>query len=673
MKRSANPIFILIFFLAGLLAARNSAHAQANGIYREVYTGIGGVSVSDLTSSSSYPNNPSSASIITDFFEAPIDVDDNYGQRIRALVTAPTTGSYTFWISSDDGSVLYLSTDSNPSTKQQIASVSGWTSSREWTKEANQKSAPIALVAGQRYYIEALMKEGQGGDNLAARWQLPNGTIEEPIPASRLIPYGLIAPDIISQPVNTTVAEGTSATFVVQVSNPSGMSYQWQRNGANIAGATTASHTLPAVALSDSGGSFRCVLANAQGNATTISATLTVQPDTSAPGLVSVVNLGDNNIVTVLFSEAVDAVSSAQPSNYTINNGIQVIGAKFATDARTVILTTSLMAQGTTYTLTVSNVRDRASTPNTIAAGSQKAFSLDFTPLDIRDIVGTSEPLSHSSRRTGLIISEIMYHPTPRVDGKNLEFVEVYNAQGYFEDISGYRLAGAIEYTFPPNTTLAAGSFVVVAAVPADVQSVYGISGVFGGFTNSLQNSSGIVRLRNRLGAVLLEAKYSGELPFPAGADGAGDSLVLARPSHGEANPEAWAASELVGGSPGAPEPTQANPFRTVVINEFLAHTDDPELDFIELYNYGNQSVNVSGCFLTDDPSTNKFTIPAGTTIAAKGFLVFDQSQLGFALSAAGETIYFKNPPNNRVLDAIRFKGQANGVSTGRYPDGAGS
>jgi hypothetical protein len=44
-----------------------------------------------------------------------------------------------------------------------------------------------------------------------------------------------------------------------------------------------------------------------------------------------------------------------------------------------------------------------------------------------------------------------------------------------------------------------------------------------------------------------------------------------------------------------------------------------------------------------------------------------------FALNAAGETIYFKNPANNRVLDAVRFKGQANGVSTGRCPDGAGS
>jgi len=51
------------------------------------------------------------------------------------------------------------------------------------------------LAAGQRYYIEALMKEGTGGDNLAVRWQLPNSTIEEPIPNSRLQLFQLAVPD----------------------------------------------------------------------------------------------------------------------------------------------------------------------------------------------------------------------------------------------------------------------------------------------------------------------------------------------------------------------------------------------------------------------------------------------------------------------------------------------
>jgi hypothetical protein len=40
-------------------------------------------------------------------------------------------------------------------------------------------------------------------------------------------------------------------------------------------------------------------------------------------------------------------------------------------------------------------------------------------------------------------------------------------------------------------------------------------------------------------------------------------------------------------------------------------------------------------------------------------------------LSAAGEAIYFTNPDNTRVIDAVVFGAQLNGVSMGRYPDGA--
>ena len=126
-----------------------------------------------------------------------------------------------------------------------------------------------------------------------------------------------------------------------------------------------------------------------------------------------------------------------------------------------------------------------------------------------------------------------------------------------------------------------------------------------------------------------------------------------------------------LGGSPGRVEAPGTNPYRTVVINEFLAHTDPPDVDFIELFNYSAQPVDLSGCSLTDDPMTNKFVFPTNTVIQPRGFVVYDQAQLGFALSASGETIYFADPNNMRVIDAVRFGAQENGVSTGRYPDGA--
>jgi hypothetical protein len=661
-----------LFFTAGLglLLWEVDLAAQTNGILREVYGNIAGNAVTDLTSAPSFPASPT-AEAVESAFEAPSNFADNYGQRMRALLLPPATGSYVFWIASDDNSVLYLSTDEDPGHKRPIATVSSWTSSREWTKEAGQQSASITLTNGFRYYVEALQKEGGGGDNLAVRWRLPGGTIEEPIPGNRMVPYGLGPPVIASQPANTTVVEGGTALFTVRLARTLGAAYQWQRNGADLPSGTNATLTMAPAALADSGSLFNCRVTNPYGSTNSATVRLTVTADVTRPTISSVGGLGDPQILTVIFSEPVEASSATLPANYAMNHGVAVLSATFGADPRTIILTTSPMAMRTAYTLTINNVRDRAAAPNPILPDSQASFTLDSLPLDISFLRPPPEKVGPSTRHGPVTLSEIMYHPTNRADGLHLEFVELYNSNPYFEDISGFRLTGAIDFTFPTNTLLAALSYLVVAPSPADIRAVYGITNVTGGFTNRLSNGSDTLRLRNRQGAVLVEVDYSGDPPWPAAADGAGHSLVLAQPSLGFGDPAAWAPSDVVGGSPGRAEPSSANPYRTVLINEILAHTDPPDLDFIELFNYSTQAVDLSGCVLTDDPATNRFVLPIGTAIPAQGFLCFNQLQLGFALNAAGETIYFKNQPATRVLDSLRYGAQENGVSLGRFPDGA--
>src|SRR5437870_12960888 len=89
----------------------HSAFGQtSNGVLREVYSNIGGSAIADLTSNPSFPNNPS-LETIEPLFESPTSFGDNYGQRLRALVTPPATGNYIFWIASDDQGYVYLSTD----------------------------------------------------------------------------------------------------------------------------------------------------------------------------------------------------------------------------------------------------------------------------------------------------------------------------------------------------------------------------------------------------------------------------------------------------------------------------------------------------------------------------------------------------------------------------------
>jgi Ig-like domain-containing protein/immunoglobulin I-set domain protein len=93
---------------------------------------------------------------------------------------------------------------------------------------------------------------------------------------------GNTAPQIITQPTSQTVTAGQSATFTVVASGSPTLTYQWQKNGANIAGATSASYTTPATATSDSGSTFDVIVRNSFGTVTSNAASLTVNPSTGS-------------------------------------------------------------------------------------------------------------------------------------------------------------------------------------------------------------------------------------------------------------------------------------------------------------------------------------------------------------------------------------------------------
>ncbi|MFP6904887.1 MAG: PA14 domain-containing protein, partial [Verrucomicrobiota bacterium] len=111
-----------------------SVDAQTLGtIRRDVWTGVGGSAIRDLTDLAAFPDSPSSSGSIT-LFEGPTNSGDNYGSRIVGYVHPVITGVYTFWLAGDDNCELWLSTDETPDHRQRIAQVPGWTNSRQWTK-----------------------------------------------------------------------------------------------------------------------------------------------------------------------------------------------------------------------------------------------------------------------------------------------------------------------------------------------------------------------------------------------------------------------------------------------------------------------------------------------------------------------------------------------------------
>src|SRR5205823_728060 len=85
-----------------------------------------------------------------------------------------------------------------------------------------------------------------------------------------------VMPSIATQPANQTVTVGQTATFTVVATGTAPLSYQWQKNGTAISGATSASYTTAATTSSDNGAQFVVVVSNTAGSVTSNAATLTV-------------------------------------------------------------------------------------------------------------------------------------------------------------------------------------------------------------------------------------------------------------------------------------------------------------------------------------------------------------------------------------------------------------
>ena len=819
---------------------------------RELYFNITGAAVINLTTNAAFPNNPGAVDFPPSMGWPVENITNYYGGRMWGWLMPPLTGQYYFAVHSDDNSQLFLSTNDSPTGKVLLSQETGAGGSFD-----SHTSVAVTLNAGQRYYIEGLMKENTGSDYFYAAWKTPTNQTWIVIPGQFLGNYlnGTNASVAITQqPANASVLAGQSATFTVAGTGNSSLttnvSYQWQLNGFDIAGANGASYTTPPLATNNSGAVYRAVVMVPGKAQFSSNAVLTVSVDTVPPTVAQIFNLGPTN-VQIVFSQPVEAASATNFANYVFTNGIGVTGAAFYGTNNTILLTTAPLVNGSNYAVVINNVRDLAATPNTIATNTLASFvatqfasqdigsgqipsvvtvvsngvnvtaagsdlggvadqfsfqyqlrtgdfdvtarlaglglsdlwakagllaretldpgsrfaasvatpdmndtffeyrglaystnvvtgnfpanypntwlrlkragnvftgfgsydGVNWTPLGsvtismpaqiyfglfvsshnssltttaqfsnvsdtstnavVATIVNPHDQLGPSSRKSPIAISEIMYKPAPRTDGRNLEFLEIYNSNPFFQDISSYQVVGDnMSSTFPTNTTIPGGGVICLAASPADITAVYGVTNVVG-YTGSLKKS-GTLQLLDEVGAVLLTVPYSNVYPWPVAADGSGHSIVLANPTYGEEGPRAWDISDVVGGSPGAMESFRPSLLRSVVINEILAHSENPAvLEFVELYNHSSLTNDLSGCILTDDTTTNKFVIPNGTTIAPSGFISFDQNQLGFIPDGSGSTIYFIKPDGSRILDAVQYEAQADGVSLGRWPDGA--
>ncbi|MBN1130431.1 MAG: lamin tail domain-containing protein [Chitinispirillaceae bacterium] len=280
--------------------------------------------------------------------------------------------------------------------------------------------------------------------------------------------------------------------------------------------------------------------------------------------------------------------------------------------------------------------------------------------------------------------TEINYHPLglDSTDADEYEFIELKNTADSSVSLADVGFTNGIDYTFPDDTRMEPGAFIVLASDSAGFIRRYGFA-PFGVYAGKLSNGGEKVTLKDLTAdKSFLSIEYDDNAPWPEAADGNGWTLVPVSADASGSDPDdpsSWRASFCRNGSPGADDPN------IVLVNEVLTHTDPPLTDAVELYNPNGVDVDIGNWYLTDrrvDPM--KFCIPAGTVVPANGYIVFDEedfnadpsSPASFAFSEHGEEVYlFYDSTGMRsgsYYHGFSFGEMENGVSFGRHVTSSG-
>jgi hypothetical protein len=256
---------------------------------------------------------------------------------------------------------------------------------------------------------------------------------------------------ITTQPASQTVATGQTATFTVVATGAAPLTYQWQKNAAAIAGATSASYTTPATTSADSGKQFTVVVSNSQGSVTSSAATLTVG---SAP------TSGSNaDVVTYHY----DAMRSGANTNETVLTPANVNSTKFGllgsftvdgkVDGQPLYLSSVSIAGGTKNVLYVVTEHD-----SVFAFDADSVSGATTTSLWKTSMLQAGESPS-DDRNCGQVTPEIGITSTPVIDrARNAIYVVAVvktSAGAYVHRVHALNLSTGAELFGGPTTVTA--------------------------------------------------------------------------------------------------------------------------------------------------------------------------------------------------------------------------
>jgi hypothetical protein len=240
-----------------------------------------------------------------------------------------------------------------------------------------------------------------------------NGTYGTPVGKSATATFSgaATAPSFTTQPSGATISAGGSATFTVVASGTAPLTYQWQKGGATLSGATTASYSVTNAQSADAG-SYTCLVTNSAGSATSNAAALVVNAVVVAP---TITTAPQNATVTASAAASFTVVAGGTaPLSYQWRrDGTAITGATNATYSITstqasdagaytcVVTNTGGSATSSAATLTVTT----AATAPTITQQPVNATATTGTSATFSVVVSGTTPISYQWRKDGATIS----------------------------------------------------------------------------------------------------------------------------------------------------------------------------------------------------------------------------------------------------------------------------
>ena len=209
-----------------------------------------------------------------------------------------------------------------------------------------------------------------------------------------------VAPAITTQPAAQTVTEGESATFSVTASGTAPFTYQWKKNGTDIEGVTTSSHTTDATVLGDSGAVFTVVVTNSAGSVTSSGAALTVN---AAPPAISAQPTAQSIAAGASATFTVTATGTGTLSYQWKKNGINITGGSGATTNTYTTPAMGYAGNGAVYSVAVTDSvgTTTSNTATLTVSKSTTAQSYGYVANASDDLYDKTECVQDNS--TGLI------------------------------------------------------------------------------------------------------------------------------------------------------------------------------------------------------------------------------------------------------------------------------